>query len=129
MYAILFGGVAAAWLAPPEWVLSLPVAARLVVAVALAFVPIMAANVIFAKRFDTAVHPTTAFGANLLGAMLGGCLEYLALAVGYRALLLVCAALYLGAYASTGVSATRARGGSGRPAASAATLRRPNAAR
>jgi hypothetical protein len=135
MYAVLFGGLALAWLVPSAWVLSLPVLARLVVAVALAFAPIMAANVIFAKRFDMALHPTTAFAANLLGAMVGGCLEYLALAVGYRALLIVCAALYAGAYALTpggGVgrlNVLRARGESGRPAPSGASLRRPNAAR
>jgi hypothetical protein len=35
-----------------------------------------------------------AFGANLLGAMVGGLLEYGALLVGYRALLLVVAGLY-----------------------------------
>ncbi len=37
---------------------------------------------------------TTAFGANLLGAMIGGVLEYLALVTGYRFLLIVVAALY-----------------------------------
>ena len=31
--------------------------------------------------------PTLAFAANLLGAMVGGCLEYLALVTGYRTLL------------------------------------------
>jgi hypothetical protein len=35
-----------------------------------------------------------AFASNLLGAMVGGALEYLALLTGYRALLLVVAALY-----------------------------------
>jgi hypothetical protein len=40
----------------------------------------------------------TAFGVNLLGAMIGGCLEYAALATGYRWLLVICACLYLGAY-------------------------------
>ncbi|HYU02770.1 MAG TPA: hypothetical protein VEL02_02895, partial [Jatrophihabitantaceae bacterium] len=44
-------------------------------------------------------HPTIAFATNLLGAMLGGALEYLSLAFGYRALLLIAAILYLGAYA------------------------------
>jgi hypothetical protein len=39
-----------------------------------------------------------AFGANLLGAMVGGVLEYGALVVGYRALLIVVAALYLLAF-------------------------------
>jgi len=67
----------------------------------------MAANVIFAKRFDSSADPTTAFGTNLLGAMVGGCLEYMALATGYRSLLVVCAALYLAAYLVT------PRGGAG----------------
>jgi len=35
-----------------------------------------------------------AFGANLLGAMVGGVLEYLALITGYQALIVVVAALY-----------------------------------
>ncbi|MBA3991055.1 MAG: spermidine synthase, partial [Propionibacteriales bacterium] len=98
MYVVLFGGLVLAWLVPTSWVLSLPFLLRLVVAVALAFIPIMAANVIFAKRFATTADPTIAFGTNLLGAMFGGCLEYIALATGYRSLLIVCAALYLFAY-------------------------------
>ena len=36
----------------------------------------------------------TAFGANLLGAMFGGVLEYLALITGYRFLVVVVAVLY-----------------------------------
>ena len=98
MYVVLFGGLTLSWLVPATWVLSLPPAPRLTVATVLAFVPIMAANVIFAKRFDSTADPTTAFGTNLLGAMVGGCLEYVALATGYRSLLVVCAALYLTAY-------------------------------
>ena len=35
-----------------------------------------------------------AFGANLLGAMVGGALEYLALILGFNALLVVVAILY-----------------------------------
>jgi spermidine synthase len=98
MYVILVGGLLAAWLVPSSWVLSLPVPLRLVVAIVLAFIPIMAANVIFARRFEGTIDPTTAFGVNLLGAMFGGCLEYLALATGYRWLLVICAILYIGAY-------------------------------
>jgi SAM-dependent methyltransferase len=98
MYFVLFGGLALAWLVPTSWVLSLPVPVRLVVAIVLAFLPIMAANIIFAKRFESSPHPVTAFGTNLLGAMIGGCLEYAALATGYRWLLVICACLYLAAY-------------------------------
>ena len=39
-----------------------------------------------------------AFGVNLLGAILGGCLEYAALLTGYRNLLIVVAVLYLFAF-------------------------------
>ena len=38
------------------------------------------------------------FASNLLGAMLGGALEYVALITGFRALLLVVAALYVLAF-------------------------------
>ncbi len=79
MYAILFGGLALAWVFPDEWLLGMPVGLRAVVAVLIAFLPIFAANVIFAKRFTDTADGTASFGANLLGAMLGGCLEYAAL--------------------------------------------------
>jgi len=117
MYVVLFGGLLLAWLVPTSWVLSLPFAPRLLVAVLLAFLPIMAANVIFAKRFAVTTNPTLAFGTNLLGAMFGGCLEYLALATGYRSLLVVCAVLYLAAYL------LMPRGSSGRLPAMASPVR------
>ena len=59
-----------------------------------AFAPIFVANVVFAGRFRDTRDPTAAFGANLLGAMLGGTLEYLSLVTGYRGLLFAVAALY-----------------------------------
>lgn len=107
MYGILFGGLFLAWIVPVSWVLSLPFGLRLVVAIVLAFIPIMAANVIFAQRFSSSAEPATAFGTNLLGAMFGGCLEYAALATGYRTLVILCAALYLGALLLTPRSAAR----------------------
>ncbi|MEV7006787.1 spermidine synthase [Streptosporangium sp. NPDC051022] len=99
MYGLLLGGLALAWLVPDSWLLGLPVVPRAVAAVVVAFLPIFAANVVFARRFAGSADGTTAFGANLLGAMAGGCLEYLALVVGYQALLLLAGALYLGAFA------------------------------
>ncbi|MGN9780547.1 spermidine synthase [Nonomuraea sp. ZG12] len=99
MYGVLFAGLVLAWLVPNAWLLSLPLPLRAVVAVTVAFLPIFAANVVFAKRFADSADATTSFGANLLGAMVGGCLEYLALVIGYQALLVVAALLYLGAFA------------------------------
>ncbi|MGV9600870.1 spermine/spermidine synthase domain-containing protein [Streptosporangium sandarakinum] len=99
MYGVLLAGLVLAWLVPSSWLLGLPLPLRAVTAVVVAFLPIFAANVVFAKRFADSHDGTTAFGANLLGAMAGGCLEYLALVVGYRGLLIVAGLLYLGAFA------------------------------
>lgn len=101
MYGILLGGLALAWLVPSSWLLAMPVGLRLVAACIVAFLPIFAANVIFAKRFSDSASPTLALGTNLLGAMVGGCLEYLSLVTGYRMLLVLAAVLYLLAYAVT----------------------------
>ena len=46
----------------------------------------------------TSEESNVAFGANLLGAMVGGLLEYAALLTGYQALLLLVAALYGAAF-------------------------------
>ncbi|MGW7529392.1 spermine/spermidine synthase domain-containing protein [Streptomyces sp. NPDC054783] len=94
---LLFGTLAIAWLVPAHVVLSLPFPGRLAAAIALAFAPIFCANLIFSDRLALAPDPASAFGANLLGALTGGVLEYLALVTGYQALLLVVALLYLGA--------------------------------
>ena len=53
-------------------------------AIAIAFAPIYFANLLFTSRFKDAANPTAAFAANLFGAMVGGCLEYLSLVLGYR---------------------------------------------
>jgi SAM-dependent methyltransferase len=98
MYGVLLGGLALAWLVPASWLLSLPTLGRAPLAILIAFLPIFAANVIFAKRFASTEHPTIAFATNLLGSMLGGSLEYLSLAFGYRALLIVAAGLYISAF-------------------------------
>jgi len=95
--AALFISLAIAWLVPNAWLLGLPVPLRLLVAVALAFAPIFCANLYFTSRFKEAANPTAAFAANLFGAMIGGCLEYLSLLTGYRFLLVVAAVIYLAA--------------------------------
>ena len=82
-----------------KWLLPLPFIPRLVIAVILAFTPIFLANVAFAKRFSQEGDSQAAFAVNLLGAILGGCLEYLSLLTGYRNLLLLVAVMYALAFA------------------------------
>jgi hypothetical protein len=94
LYSLLLAALAVAWIVPQESLLSLSPGLRFVAAVALAFAPIFLANLVFAHRFRQATRTATAFAANLLGAMIGGLLEYLSLLTGYHFLLLVVAALY-----------------------------------
>jgi hypothetical protein len=77
---------------------ALPFAPRLILAVLIAFLPIYLANVAFAQRFRQSDDSQAAFAANLLGAIVGGCLEYLVLMTGYRNLLIVVAVIYLLAF-------------------------------
>jgi hypothetical protein len=94
LYALLFASLAVAWLVPQESLLSLGIVSRFFAAAALAFGPVFAANLVFAERFKETASASTALGVNLLGAMLGGVLEYAALMVGYRALLVIAAVAY-----------------------------------
>jgi spermidine synthase len=94
LYAGLLAALAAAWLIPQDALLDLSLAPRFVAGVTIAFLPIFIANLLFAVRFKGVGSSTVAFGANLLGAMVGGALEYLALVLGFNALLVVVAVLY-----------------------------------
>lgn len=94
LYAGLFAALALAWAIPPDNLLSFALPLRFALAAAIAFAPIFLANLVFAERFREAGSSTVAFGANLLGAMVGGLLEYSSLILGYRSLLLVIAVLY-----------------------------------
>ena len=102
---VVFGGIAVSlavtYFVEPDWLLTLSFFPRLIVAILLAFVPIYLANVAFSKRFGASDDSRSAFGLNLLGAMLGGCLEYFALLTGYRNLLVMVAVLYLFAFLLT----------------------------
>ena len=94
VYAALLAALAAAWLIPQDSLLDLSPLPRFVAGVTIAFLPVFLANLVFAVRFKDTASSTTAFAANLLGAMLGGALEYLALIFGFDALLVVVALLY-----------------------------------
>jgi len=109
LYLALLAALAVAWAVPPSALLSLSPVPRFVAAVAVAFAPIFLANMVFSQRFRDTEDSTTAFGANLLGAMLGGILEYLSLIVGYRWLLALVAVLYALAFI-TGRAHLRAAG-------------------
>ena len=113
MYGLLIASLALNWFVPSSWLLSLSIVPRAITAIVISFLPIFAANVIFAKRFSATADAPLAFATNLLGAILGGCLEYLSLVFGYHALLIVAGALYAAAFLLTPRRSKRAQSGVG----------------
>ena len=79
--------------------------ARYLVVSTIAFAPVFFANLVFTHSFRGTAAADAAFASNLLGAVLGGCIEYVALVTGYRALVLIVISLY----ALAAVLATKVR--------------------
>src|SRR5262249_14433982 len=96
-FLLLLASLAAGW-----WVARAggfaPTAPGRLGAVALLSLPIFFSGILFARFLDTGEGIAGAMAANLLGAMLGGLLEYNAMYFGFRFLYGLAAALYAGAF-------------------------------
>jgi hypothetical protein len=97
-YAGLFAALAIAYLVPADALLIDPPEARYVLAAAIAFAPVFFANLVFTYSFRDTDSADMSFASNLLGAMFGGALEYVALVTGFQALLLLVGGLYAVAF-------------------------------
>ena len=73
----------------------------------LVFSPVFCAGLLFSTSFKDSSSTADDFGANLLGAMVGGVGEYLSLLAGYRFLLVLVAVCYVLALVSRGRIADR----------------------
>ena len=93
-----FGSIAIAIALSPSALLIEPPALRYMVAGTLAFAPVLFANLVFSYSFRDTRAADMAFASNLLGAVVGGAVEYIALITGYGFLLVVVAGLYLAAW-------------------------------
>src|SRR4029079_5257965 len=103
----LLAALAVAWVVPVEFLLGLEMLPRFLLAVVVCFTRMFIATLVFAERFRNVEESNVACGANLLGAMVGGLLEYVALLTGYQALLLLVPALYGAAFLTGGVHLRR----------------------
>ena len=95
LYGLLAISIVVDLVFPMPMLLELPVSLRLVAAIVLIYGPLFFAGAIFIQSFKTTTDPATAFGSNLLGAMLGGALEYLSVVYGYKFLWFLALAFYL----------------------------------
>jgi len=96
MYLPLFAALALLLIVPRESVLDFGFAGRMTWTLLAIPLPIFFAGIIFSTTFREASSPSAVFGANLIGAMVGGFCEYLGMALGNRALSLLVICAYLG---------------------------------
>ncbi len=97
-FLALFAAVALLYAFPIAWLQTLPLVLRGVIGGLLTGLPVGLAGVVVPMLLARAAQPTAALGANLLGAVLGGCLEYYSMLGGLKATALMALALYLVAF-------------------------------
>jgi hypothetical protein len=98
MYVPLFAVLALLLFVPRESILGLSFAGRLGWTLFAVPLPVFFAGIIFSTTFRESAFPSAVFGANLVGAMLGGFCEYLRMAVGDHLLSLLIIAAYFGSF-------------------------------
>jgi len=94
-YLPLLTSVGFLYFFPTQNVLAWPFLSRLIYSLLIIPLPIFFAGLIFSSTFRENQDPTFSFGSNLLGAMVGGFVEYLGMITGTGALLLVVLTFYL----------------------------------
>jgi spermidine synthase len=88
---------------------SLPYATKAIAVGALTCLPMLFSGIIFIRSFAAVTGRNLALGANLIGALVGGVLQSVTFVIGIKALLLIVAALYVGAWLTMPLRATKTR--------------------
>ena len=94
LYLALFASIGLSFVVSSASLLIAESWLRYLLASTITFAPVFFANLVFSHSFRDTRTADMAFASNLLGAMVGGAVEYLALITGYQMLLLVVALLY-----------------------------------
>lgn len=98
LFAALAAALVVNYVVRPSMLLPFGLLARGVLGGVLNGLPVGIAGLLFSQLLARSENADAALGSNLLGTVLGGCLEYLSVLVGLRALTLVALALYLTAF-------------------------------
>ena len=96
LYAPLFAVLVLLYIVPRDQILTLNFTERLLWTLFAVPLPVFFAGLIFSTTFRDALKPSAAFGANLIGAMIGGFSEYLGMAIGSHQLALLVVVAYMG---------------------------------
>jgi hypothetical protein len=99
LYAPLLASLLLLYFVRRDMILALSFDQRLLWSLLVVPLPIFFAGLIFSTTFREAANPSSLFGANLIGAMIGGFSEYLSMIIGNKNLMLLVLAAYLGSLA------------------------------
>ena len=98
-YYALFLALALQYFFPSSLLLGVNPLVKYLIISFVAFAPVFFTNVIFSFTFKESKENSVNFASNMFGAVVGGALEYLALLLGYRNLVIVIAISYFLAFA------------------------------
>lgn len=94
VWLCLFASIALSIVWSESWLAGAPITIRGGVTTVIVSSTFFFAAIVFAQSFRTVTVPSAALGANVLGAVVGGLLEYLSIAVGIPGLSVIAAILY-----------------------------------
>ena len=97
-FILLLGATALVWAVQASALSGLPLVARGMVGGVLNALPVGFAGIIVSTTLARARSMPAALGSNLLGSVVGGCLEYSSMYLGLRAVAALAFVLYLGAF-------------------------------
>ncbi len=95
MYAPLLASLLLLYFVKRDLILALSFDQRLLWSVLVVPLPIFFAGLIFSTSFRQSMNPSSLFGANLIGAMIGGFSEYLSMVIGNQNLIFLIVGAYL----------------------------------
>jgi hypothetical protein len=100
VYALLVGSCLGLYALDLSTFAFLPYATKALVVGLLTSLPMLFSGIVFIRSFADVERKDAALGANLMGALVGGLLQSVTFVTGIKALLLIVAALYVGALLS-----------------------------
>ncbi len=97
LYGLLAACLLVSYFTPFSLLNNLPFLARAIAGTVVLSLPVLFSSLVFAITFSKVGSAHNALGMNLLGTLVGGCLEYLSMLSGINALNLIAVALYMAA--------------------------------
>jgi hypothetical protein len=91
----ILAGLFLCYIIPSPWILECGLATRIILSAIVFTIPILFGSMLFSTLFSQTTNIDAALGSNLLGAVVGGLLEFTCILLGMKNLYLIAAVLYI----------------------------------